>query len=68
MNAKELSRLQSKLEFMEQKANRWDWLCANAKLGFSSAPGWNAVITIPAYDPAGNTIEQIVDAGIAYDK
>jgi hypothetical protein len=41
---------------------RWRWLVRNASLGFDGAPSWDAVIRLPVFDSADQTITALVDS------
>jgi hypothetical protein len=43
-------------------AMRWRWLVRNASLGFDGAPSWDAVIRLPVFDSADQTITALVDS------
>jgi hypothetical protein len=43
-------------------AMRWRWLVRHASLGFEGAPSWHAVIHLPVFDSADQTITAIVDS------
>lgn len=43
-------------------ATRWRWLVRHASLGFDGAPSWNAVIRLPVFDRADQTITSLVDS------
>lgn len=51
-------------EFLElrEDAMRWKWLVRHASLGFDGAPSWNAVIRLPVFDSADQTITSLVDS------
>lgn len=62
MTSKELDELENKLEGLEADAMRWRWLVRHAGLGFDGAPSWNAVIRMPVFDSADQTITALVDS------
>jgi hypothetical protein len=49
-------------EGWETEATRWRWLVRHARLGFESAPSWNAAIRLPVFDSADQTITALVDS------
>jgi hypothetical protein len=62
MTSKEFEALENKLEGWELDAMRWRWLVRHASLGFDGAPSWNAVIRLPVFDSADQTITALVDS------
>jgi len=46
---------------LKEDAKRWQWLVRIASLGFDGAPSWNAVIGLPVFDSADQTITALVD-------
>ena len=62
MTSKEFEALENKLEGWETDAMRWRWLVRHASLGFDGAPSWNAVIRLPVFDSADQTITSLVDS------
>ena len=52
------------MEFLElrEAAMRWEWMVRHASLGFDGAPSWNAVIRLPVFDSADQTITALVDS------
>jgi hypothetical protein len=61
----EIERLRAEVCALSKDAQRWRWLERNAKLGFTSLPSCDAVIRLPVFDSADNTISAIVDRALA---
>jgi len=57
----ELRRLYAEVERLRADAERWKCLTAHASLGFD-VPSWNAVIRLPVFDAADQTIGALVDS------
>ena len=57
----EASRLRQENESLRADAERWRWLVRHASLCFDGAPSWNAVIRLPVFDSADQTITALVD-------
>lgn len=62
MTSEEFNELENKLEGWETDAMRWRWLVRHASLSFDGAPSWNAVIRLPVFDSADQTITSLVDS------
>lgn len=62
MTSEEFEELENKLEGWKTDAMRWRWLVRHASLGFDGAPSWNAVIRLPVFDSADQTITSLVDS------
>ena len=52
----------AELEALRKDAESYRWLVRHASLGFDGAPSWNAVIRLPVFDSADQTITSLVDS------
>lgn len=59
--AADLDALVIQLEANKLDAMRWRWFIRHASLGFDGAPSWNAVMRLPVFDHADQTITALVD-------
>jgi hypothetical protein len=65
LNAREENeRLREEICALSKDAQRWRWLERNAKLGFASLPSCDAVIRLPVFNNADNTIAKLVDRAL----
>jgi len=58
----ELTAAKAEVEALRADAERWQCLTRHASLGFDGAPSWNAVIRLPVFDSADQTITALVDS------
>ncbi len=58
---RELAAVQAEVEKLRADAERWKCLTAHAILGFD-VPSWDAVIRLPVFDAADQTIGALVDS------
>ena len=61
MTDERYKQLMARREALEKDSARWNWLVRHASLGFDSASRWSAVIRLPVFDAADQTITALVD-------
>lgn len=57
-----IDQYKAALPALQKDAERWRWLTRHASLGFDGAPSWNAVVRLPVFDSADQTITALVDS------